>query len=277
MFSETALFLNKCKKDLQETYEAYLESNHINGFQYNYIMEDVDYQKARRIVLKLRKEEPALYTSNYDFINECINVSEVMNYIAFYISDNNFYTKYSIISEAFNPYIDYIEEKQIELKIMHVNCDIPQGITYEQLVADLSTCERRIINGEYKGAISLARTTVEGVLKQLIRNITGEDVGQADFPALNKKVKALLKLNAGDTVIEHDPQLTHSLKRILSGLSNIVDGLNEIRNMGSEAHYNDKKVALHHALLVLNSAKTLIAFLYGTYEYQRDKGKLNIG
>ncbi|MFW2108301.1 hypothetical protein [Bacillus spizizenii] len=39
-------------------------------------------------------------------------------------------------------------------------------------------------------------------------------------------------------------------------------------------HHRRYEVNKHHALVIINSAKTVVTFLSNTYEYQLDKGTL---
>ncbi|WP_163247754.1 abortive infection family protein [Bacillus tropicus] len=70
--------------------------------------------------------------------------------------------------------------------------------------------------------------------------------------------------------------LLYTAKTLVSGLSNIVNCVAAIRNSNSDAHSIKYDVSLHHALLVLNLVKTFVTFSFGTYQYQRKKGKLNV-
>lgn len=55
----------------------------------------------------------------------------------------------------------------------------------------------------------------------------------------------------------------------------VVQGLNEVRNKVVDSHpRKEVNPSLHHALLVVNSAKTIVDFLYHTYEYERNLGRL---
>jgi hypothetical protein len=57
---------------------------------------------------------------------------------------------------------------------------------------------------------------------------------------------------------------------ILSGLTGIVQGIAETRNKMSDAHARTFKPERHHAVLAVNSARTVAAFLVSTNEFQDD-------
>ncbi|MFB6499334.1 abortive infection family protein [Bacillus haynesii] len=64
------------------------------------------------------------------------------------------------------------------------------------------------------------------------------------------------------------------IKGSVSGLNKIVQGINEIRNISGDGHTRTKNPNKHHAVLVVNSAKTVVSFLFDTYQYQLDRGTL---
>ncbi len=58
------------------------------------------------------------------------------------------------------------------------------------------------------------------------------------------------------------------LKKIISGLFSIVDGVSSLRTHGSSAHGQGKRLYIpesRHARLVVNSAHTLAAFVLETW------------
>ncbi|HWO96488.1 MAG TPA: abortive infection family protein [Bacillus sp. (in: firmicutes)] len=84
---------------------------------------------------------------------------------------------------------------------------------------------------------------------------------KTDLPALFTKVRQKLNLDPRDL------NLDRSLKEVLTGLIKIVNGITEIRNMHGDSHIPKYKIDRHHALAVVNSAKTVVNFLFNTYEY----------
>lgn len=157
----------------------------------------------------------------------------------------------------------------MDVKIIHVKSDVPDRLTFAHIKEDLAKCDKRFADGDYSGAITSARSLVEGVCNQIIVNITGESLkDKLDLPALFTRVRKELNLNTDNTNLEKP------LKQVLSGLINIVNGLAEIRNGNGDAHHRRYEVNKHYALVVINSAKTVVTFLFNTYEYQLDRGTL---
>jgi len=125
--------------------------------------------------------------------------------------------------------------------------------------------EKKILDGDYDGAITNARSLIEGVLRDIE---TGGDPDAAcenhegDLIHQYKKVQKTLNLDPSR------PDIDGTLKQVLSGLTSIVSGLAGLRNKMSDAHARSYKPSKHHAVLVVNAAKTVASFLYETAEHQ---------
>lgn len=260
--------LDICKNKLIHTYDSYIDRVDGVVFDYNFCLNDDEYREARIIVQKIYRE---IEKDIPEVIKKCRDVSEFIYYYGSRNYDYNYghFDALQEISEIFNIALDYLEEQNIEVQIIKIECDVPKELTYEHILEDLKQCDKRIDDGDYSGAITRARRLIEGVFKEIIFNITGEEVtGNEKLPALLKKVQKCLNLDSGDE------NLADPLKQVISGLVNVVNGLTAIRNKVGDAHSNNSNLRLHHALLVVNSAKTLVTFLFDTYEYQRERNTL---
>jgi hypothetical protein len=230
-------------------------------------VDDIFYEDSRYIIKGLAKKQSIKVP---DFIKSGRTLSEAMEYLTTNMErDHNEYTLKGYVRSCINEFIDYLEDEQIDIKIIHVPSKIPDRLTFAHIKEDLAKCEKRFIEEDYSGAITSARSLVEGVCNEIIVNITGESLeDKLDLPALFKKVRKHLNLDTDN------PKLEAPLKQVISGLINIVNGLAEIRNENGDAHHRRYDVNKHHALVVINSAKTVVTFLFNTYEYQLDKGTL---
>ncbi|MGH0949330.1 abortive infection family protein [Bacillus mycoides] len=273
MKNNTVSMLANCKDALINTYEEYLnlefEYNSTDfNFDFNANLTDEEYRKARitvsRVYTELNLNVPQEFTDSRS-IKEFIYAVRVN-------PDYRNFNGHQIVGEIasmFNPVLDHLEEQCLEVQIIKIECDIPNELTYDHILEDLKQCDKRIEEEDYSGAITRARRLIEGVFKEIIFNIIGEEVtGNEKLPALFKKVQKCLNLESGDE------NLADPLKQVISGLVNVVNGLTAIRNKVGDAHSNNSNLRLHHALLVVNSAKTLVTFLFDTYDYQREKGKI---
>jgi len=122
--------------------------------------------------------------------------------------------------------------------------------------------ERRATDPE--GAITLARTLLEDVIKWLLsrQNVAYDD--KADLPALYRSLAVGLRL-APDAYTED------VFKRILGSCQSVVESLGTLRNKLSDAHsIGPRRVKPHgrHAELAVNLAGTMATFLIATWESQ---------
>lgn len=132
----------------------------------------------------------------------------------------------------------------------------------------IQKCREKIDLADYSGAITNARSLIEAVCLKIIKEVEGEIENQGDLIKLFNQARKLLNL---------DPKrqdINDSLKQVLTGLSNIVNGLAAMRNKMSDAHGVAYKPSRHHAKLAVNSAKTLADFLFDTMNYQKGKGTI---
>ncbi|UJB70367.1 abortive infection family protein [Acaryochloris sp. 'Moss Beach'] len=129
--------------------------------------------------------------------------------------------------------------------------------------------EQKVLAGDYDGAITNARSLLEAIMLD-IESTLDSDVPEkydGDMVKLYKRVQKILYLEPSRKDIDS------TLKQVLSGLVNIISGIAASRNRMSDAHVRSYKPSKHHAVLVVNSAKTLANFLYDTKEYQSLKAK----
>lgn len=133
----------------------------------------------------------------------------------------------------------------------------------------IQKCREKIEVGDYSGAITNARTLIEAVCvnieAELDPNAKGND---GDLMKLFNRVRKLLNLDPSRQ------DISDSIKQVITGLTNIINGLATMRNKMSDAHGVAYKPSRHHAKLAVNSAKTLADFLFDTMSYQVEKGSL---
>ncbi|RPK08299.1 hypothetical protein [Priestia endophytica] len=64
--------------------------------------------------------------------------------------------------------------ENIDVQIIHIKCEVPKELSYQNILEDISKCGDRINIGDYSGALTSARSLMEGVCKEIIHNIEGE-------------------------------------------------------------------------------------------------------
>ena len=140
-----------------------------------------------------------------------------------------------------------------------------------QLVIDenIRKCEEKLSEGDFSGAITNARSLIEGVLVGIEKDLDPTvDEYDGDLVKLYRRVQKLLNL-------EPDRKdIGDSLRQILSGLTSIVTGLAAMRNKMSDAHATSYRPNRHHAKLAVYAATTLADFLFETRTYQQSRGAL---
>lgn len=228
---------------------------------------DMLYRECRIVIKKLATDKKAVIPN---FIKNNRTIDELVNELTSEMeSRETLSTLSTYVRTHINEFIDYLEDEQLDVKIIHVKSEIPEHLTYAHILEDLAKCDKRFDDGDYSGAITSARSLVEGVCNEIVNKITGEDLeDKLDLPALFTLVRKKLNLNTDN------PKLEKPLKQVISGLTSVVNGLAEIRNENGDVHHRRYEVNKHHALVVINSAKTVITFLFNTYEYQLEKGTL---
>ncbi|MPT00346.1 MAG: hypothetical protein E2581_17845 [Pseudomonas sp.] len=133
----------------------------------------------------------------------------------------------------------------------------------------IQKCREKVESGDYSGAITNARSLIEAVCTKIEADLDPNALGNdGDLVKLFNRVRKLLNLDPSRQ------DINESLKQVLSGLSNIINGLAAMRNKMSDAHGVAYKPSRHHAKLAVNAAKTLADFLFDTMSYQMEKGGL---
>lgn len=257
--NNTIELLDTVKGNLRETFSIIYDSSY--KIEFDELVSNNDFRKCIIIIKKIGLEKGEEIS---EFLKGCRTVEEFLKKI--FKETNNRNATLEVISDAFNPYIDYLEENMYEVEIVKVDVEIPEVLTYVSITNALANCESRIGDGDYSGAITSAKTLVEGVCKEILL-IKGIEV-QSETDSLPKLYNNLTKVLNLDS---SNPKLDTSLKEITSGLNKIIKGLAEVRNLSGDSHAKTVKPSFHHAVLAVNSAKTVTSFLFHTYEYQREK------
>lgn len=147
----------------------------------------------------------------------------------------------------------------------------PDHLSHAFIVEQVAKCRNKIATSDFDGAITNARSLVEGVLTA----IEGEfDPAPADYDGdlqrLYKRVSKHLKLSEEGSQVVDD-----NLKQIMRGFVNIISGIAGISNKMGDRHVRKYKPAAHHSALIVNSAMTLCSFVFDTMEYQKAKSLLD--
>lgn len=118
-------------------------------------------------------------------------------------------------------------------------------------------CRRKMREGDYRGAITNARSLLEDVLCGIERNLSPEVPNKynGDLPQLLKRVRRLLKMDAELHSADKD------LFVMLNGLTSVVDGLAGFSNRAGDRHGGGMQPVKHHAALIVSSALGVASFV----------------
>ncbi len=127
----------------------------------------------------------------------------------------------------------------------------------------IKKCDRKLAENDFDGAITNARSLLEAVLSEVEQDLSPQNPPpyDGDLVKLYKRVQKLLNLEPSRT------DIAEPLKQVLGGLASIVSGLSGLRNKMGDAHVRSYQPAKRHAVLVVNAAKTLAAFVVETKEH----------
>jgi hypothetical protein len=131
----------------------------------------------------------------------------------------------------------------------------------------ISKCEKKLSENDFDGAITNARSLLEAVLIGIEHDIGNEEIPpyDGDLIKLYKRIQKLLNLETGRK------DIAEPLKQVLGGLASIVTGIASLRNKMGDAHARTYQPAKRHANLVVNSSKTLAAFLVEAKDHYLSK------
>lgn len=126
----------------------------------------------------------------------------------------------------------------------------------------ISKCHSKIREADFDGAITNSRTLVESVCIFVIKDSGKDYDDDGNLNKLYKKTAEILNMNPANYNEDF-------LKQICSGFFSIVNGLSNMRNELGDAHGKSKDVKyradIRHALLAVNSAKTISDFIIMSY------------
>jgi hypothetical protein len=115
------------------------------------------------------------------------------------------------------------------------------------------------------GAITSARTLLETVCKRILDEADEAYSDKDDLPGLYRATA--LKLNIAPSQHSEEP-----LKRILGGVTSVVEGLGSLRNKIGDAHGQGRRPvrpSARHAQLAVNLAGAVATFLVETWNARK--------
>lgn len=156
--------------------------------------------------------------------------------------------------------------KELDIKIIEINdvkAEKISELNSNYINDQIKKCKSKLQTEDYDGAITNARSLVESVCYYILDDSNTEFSEDGNLIKLYKRVSEVLKM---------DPSIYNEdfLKQISSGFFTIINGLASLRNELSDAHGKSERKSYkpdyRHAILAVNSAKTISEFLYSSWE-----------
>lgn len=177
------------------------------------------------------------------------------------------YDGYEVVRDG-----NFYKVRELAGAVIEVEHRFEESEELSELVIEeqIQKCREKVEVGDYSGAITNARSLIEAVCVKIEADLDPDNAqgNDGDLAKLFNRVRKLLNLDPSRQ------DISDSLKQVLAGLSNIINGLAAMRNKMSDAHGVAYRPSRHHAKLAVNSAKTLADFLFDTMSYQIEKGGL---
>jgi hypothetical protein len=173
----------------------------------------------------------------------------------------------TLISNGFNKIVEYIENGRAEPS----DSPIDLALSALSIQEVRSLWDKAILRRESdpEGAITIARTLIESVCKQILEQYEVSYSDKEELPKLYRKTAQQLNLSPE----QHTEEI---FKSILSGAFTMVNGLGTLRNKLSDSHGRagvkaSVKPSKRHATLAVNLAGTISSFLVETYLNNKDQ------
>lgn len=199
-----------------------------------------------------------------NFLETDFQIEQVLNYLNQYLE----YDRYEIIKSGKFYRVRDLQGNSVELELtFEGSIELYHNFIEEQI----QKCDKKILENDFDGAITNARSLLEAVLLQIESKLNENPPRHdGDLNKLYNRIKPLLNLDSSQK------DISNTLKQILSGFVSIVSGLAGVRNKMSDSHALTYKPQKHHAKLAVNAAKTMADFIFETFSYQLSRGKISV-
>lgn len=224
-----------------------------------------DYKVLREKLLRIyyTAHDKSFETSFPEIVKNCQTLNAFWNTVKTKFQHYSERRKY--LDEMFLPIEQCIESRTYAQSSKEIIIEPVNILSLDYIEKTINKAKDRVRIKDYDGAITTSRTLVAEVEDALYRNLYGKEPDEKTRDnALHKAVMDGLKMNI-------KPSLNSNLKKIISGLNSIYDGLSNLRNTTGDAHKKKYIPDAHHAQLAVNSAFTLCEFLCSSYSYQQEK------
>lgn len=214
------------------------------------------YRSARDAIVG----DPAAVKLAPECVRVCRSPDEVWTYTKGRFGLDTYQSRREFFQREFEPMLTALERFASAPLDDLVSNDAEALSAASVLAAWRKAIERRSTDPE--GAITAARTLLESVCKTILDDMRTSYGPGDDLPKLYRAVSKALKLAPSQYT---DDQL----RRILGGVTTVVEGLGSLRNRDGDAHGRGRKSykpSARHAGLAVNLAGSVAVFLMQTWE-----------
>lgn len=151
-----------------------------------------------------------------------------------------------------------LEDALVDFRTIQENDDIDN---YHLINQNVEKCLKRLQKDDYLGTITVARTVLEQLVREIIIKKSEHFNNDDKLPKLVNKCVCVLGLSVSGLPEE----VKQVYGQITTGLSSISIGLGTMRNCMSDAHSISCLPTKKDAILAINSSRTLSVFLLERY------------
>lgn len=207
------------------------------------------------------------------FFNKCVDFSDF--YLHFYHSYdaeyNEYYIPISEINQVLGALAVYFLKHDYDVAIKKII--MKENESFVPKIYDLiEQMENSYDNGDYGTVTTLSSTILQNVFIEICKFNDIEVSKKDNFNTLYNKVKSSMKIDPSQY---NDSK---AIRKFCSKLNEIIIDINEIRNIYSDSHGADadthisfSKISKHHFKLIVDTTKTCVNFLIGSYEFQTNQ------
>ena len=211
------------------------------------------YQQLRAELM----QDPVLRPLLPEFVRTCRDLRHFWGYIKGYAP--KWEPRRTHVRDSMTPVFDHIEGTH-KAPVDTVASDVLQkfGADGVHVVWEKALARRHT---DPDGAITSARTLLETVCKRILDEAGETYSDKDDLPGLYRAVALKLQIAPSQHTEE-------ALKRILGGVTSVVEGLGSLRNKIGDAHGQGGKPvrpSARHAQLAVNLAGAMATFLVDTW------------
>lgn len=215
--------------------------------------------------LKALNGKAALKTCLQNFLDprRFMDTAHTPQEVVSYLNELLSFDGYEVVQQGKGYTVKEVGAREVEFT-MPFEASTPALETF--IEQQVEKCSRKLDEGDYDGAITNARSFTESVLIDLETKLAGERAkNSSDLPKLFKRVRSLMNMDEGEYKDLTDVQ------QLIRGLVSTVNGLAGMSNAMGDRHAQKIPPAKHHAILCVNSAKTVCEFMVSSYVHQQAK------